>query len=75
MPITPGVTGDAITAALRSIEGKAPAAIVLLSDGKSVRGSDPLEAAQAAKEFVTRGIERRLSSAAPFDVVWQGGQR
>ena len=43
-------TGDAITAALRSIEGKAPAAIVLLSDGKSVRGSDPLEAAQAAKE-------------------------
>ena len=30
--------------------GHAPAAIVLLSDGKSVRGSDPLEAAQAAKE-------------------------
>ena len=43
-------TGDAITAALRIVEGKAPAAIVLLSDGKSVRGSDPLEAAQAAKE-------------------------
>jgi Ca-activated chloride channel family protein len=43
-------TGDAITAALRSLEGDAPAAIVLLSDGKSVRGSDPLEAAQAAKE-------------------------
>ena len=33
-----------------SITGKAPAAIVLLSDGKSVRGSDPLEAAQEAKE-------------------------
>ena len=33
-------TGDAITAALKNIEGKAPAAIVLLSDGKSVRGSD-----------------------------------
>jgi Ca-activated chloride channel family protein len=43
-------TGDAITAALRTIQGKAPAAIVLLSDGKSVRGSDPLAAAQAAKQ-------------------------
>lgn len=43
-------TGDAITAALKSITGKAPAAIVLLSDGKSVRGSDPLAAAQAAKD-------------------------
>jgi Ca-activated chloride channel homolog len=46
-------TGDAITAALRDLPGKAPAAIVLLSDGKSVRGSDPLAAAQAAKQ---RGI-------------------
>jgi Ca-activated chloride channel family protein len=43
-------TGDAITAALDSLNGKAPAAIVLLSDGKSVRGSDPLEAAQKAKQ-------------------------
>jgi Ca-activated chloride channel family protein len=43
-------TGDAITAALKSVQGKAPAAIVLLSDGKSVRGSDPLEAAQTAKQ-------------------------
>lgn len=42
-------TGDAITAALGALEGKAPAAIVLLSDGKSVRGSDPVAAAQAAK--------------------------
>jgi Ca-activated chloride channel homolog len=42
-------TGDAITAALRDLPGKAPAAIVLLSDGKSVRGSDPLAAARAAK--------------------------
>jgi Ca-activated chloride channel homolog len=42
-------TGDAITAALNDLPGKAPAAIVLLSDGKSVRGSDPLAAAQAAK--------------------------
>ena len=36
-------TGDAITAALKDLEGKAPAAIVLLSDGKSVRGSDPVD--------------------------------
>ena len=43
-------TGEAITAALKSITGKAPAAIVLLSDGKSVRGRDPLEAAQEAKD-------------------------
>ena len=43
-------TGDAITAALTSIKGEAPAAIVLLSDGKSVRGSDPLTAAQQARE-------------------------
>jgi Ca-activated chloride channel homolog len=42
-------TGDAIKAALATITGKAPAAIVLLSDGKSVRGSDPLAAARAAK--------------------------
>jgi Ca-activated chloride channel family protein len=42
-------TGDAIKAALQSLPGKAPAAIVLLSDGKSVRGSDPIQAAQAAK--------------------------
>jgi Ca-activated chloride channel homolog len=43
-------TGDAISAALKDITGKAPAAIVLLSDGKSVRGSDPLDAAETAKE-------------------------
>ena len=43
-------TGDAIKAALDDIRGKAPAAIVLLSDGKSVRGSDPIEAAQTAKK-------------------------
>jgi Ca-activated chloride channel family protein len=43
-------TGDAIKAALDAIKGDAPAAIVLLSDGKSVRGSDPLEAARDAKD-------------------------
>jgi Ca-activated chloride channel family protein len=43
-------TGDALQAALKMIgTTKAPAAVVLLSDGKSVRGSDPLEAARAAK--------------------------
>jgi Ca-activated chloride channel homolog len=43
-------TGDAIKAALDNITGTAPAAIVLLSDGKSVRGSDPLTAAAAASK-------------------------
>jgi Ca-activated chloride channel family protein len=49
-------TGDALQAALKMIQStrtaarkKSPAAIVLLSDGKSVRGSDPLDAADAAK--------------------------
>jgi Ca-activated chloride channel homolog len=42
-------TGDAITTALRTITGKAPAAIVLLSDGKSVRGRDPIAAARDAR--------------------------
>ena len=50
-------TGDAIKAALRPLsrpvpEGteRPPAAIILLSDGKSVRGSDPLEAARQAAD-------------------------
>jgi Ca-activated chloride channel family protein len=49
-------TGDALDAALRLIraaergERRPPAAVVLLSDGKSVRGRDPLEVAQAARE-------------------------
>jgi Ca-activated chloride channel homolog len=42
-------TGDAIEVALQSLTGKAPAAIVLLSDGKSTRGTDPLQAARDAK--------------------------
>jgi Ca-activated chloride channel family protein len=49
-------TGDALAAALalvdRSREAagrRTPAAIVLLSDGKSVRGRDPLEQADAAR--------------------------
>lgn len=35
-------------------------------------GATPLEAARAAKAFVTAGIVGRLESAAPFDVVRQG---
>ena len=50
-------TGDALEQALRLIESartgrsqNAPAAIVLLSDGKSVRGRDVLEVAREARE-------------------------
>lgn len=49
-------TGDALKLALRVAQQSPPArkpppaAVVLLSDGKSVRGSDPLDAAQAAAE-------------------------
>lgn len=49
-------TGDALLAALdalkrqRGDDGKqAPAAIILLSDGQTTAGSDPIEAAQAAR--------------------------
>lgn len=35
-------------------------------------GATPFDAARSAKDFVTRGIEARLASNAPFDVVWQG---
>jgi Ca-activated chloride channel family protein len=73
-------TGDALQAALRMIEdargngqSPPPAAIVLLSDGKSERGSDPLQAAEKARQagvpihtvaLGTRGgtIERRRRS-------------
>lgn len=52
-------TGEALDLALRmarpdtgaaATARKTPAAIVLLSDGKSVRGGDPLEVAQRAKQ-------------------------
>src|SRR4051812_40541550 len=50
-------TGDAVLSALKALEnapgaqsGPPPAAILLLSDGKSTRGSDPVEAARKAKE-------------------------
>ena len=51
-------TGDALNAALDRLEvrrgkdGKrAPAAVILLSDGKRTEGSDPLAAAQRAKQL------------------------
>ena len=50
-------TGDALEAGLRMIEdargdgnSPPPSAIILLSDGKSVRGSDPLRAAEKARQ-------------------------
>jgi Ca-activated chloride channel family protein len=50
-------TGEAVLSALRALAnapgaktGTPPAAIVLLSDGKSTRGADPLEAAQHAAD-------------------------
>lgn len=39
------------------------------------KGADARHAAATAKEFVTAGIRARVSSHAPFDVVWQGGRR
>lgn len=51
-------TGDALSAALERLQrrrgndgGIAPAAIVLLSDGKTTAGSDPLDAAARAARF------------------------
>ncbi|NHU86167.1 hydroxymethylpyrimidine/phosphomethylpyrimidine kinase [Kocuria sp. JC486] len=37
------------------------------------KGLTPLEAARAAKEFVTAGIRERVTSHAPFDALWQKG--
>ncbi|WP_168582700.1 hydroxymethylpyrimidine/phosphomethylpyrimidine kinase [Gephyromycinifex aptenodytis] len=37
------------------------------------KGATPLEAARAAKTFITQGIRARVASAAPFDALWQGG--
>jgi Ca-activated chloride channel homolog len=51
-------TGDALSAALDRLEARrgkdgrrAPAAVILLSDGKRTEGSDPLVAAQRAKQL------------------------
>jgi Ca-activated chloride channel homolog len=47
-------TGDAIEAALESLDGDAPAAIVLLSDGKRTTGGDPVAVAHRAKRLGVR---------------------
>jgi pyridoxine kinase len=39
------------------------------------KGATPLEAARTAKDFVTAGIRNRVASGAPFDALWQGGNR
>jgi Ca-activated chloride channel homolog len=65
-------TGDAITTALRGITGKAPAAIVLLSDGKSVRGRDPAAAARDAK---ARKIPIYTVALGTTDGTINGGRR
>jgi Ca-activated chloride channel family protein len=64
-------TGDALEAALdrlsarRGKDGKrAPAAVVLLSDGKTTTGSDPLDAARRAKRLGIRVSTVALGSDA-----------
>lgn len=37
------------------------------------KGATPLQAARAAKAFVTDGIKNRVASGAPFTALWQGG--
>ena len=71
-------TGDALDAALdrlaarRGKDGKrAPAAVILLSDGKRTEGSDPLEAAQRAKQM---GIPVSTVALGTADGIVQGPQ-
>lgn len=72
-------TGDALTVALDRLEARrgddgslAPAAIVLLSDGKTTEGSDPLEAARRAGRLgipvytVALGTPDGIVSGGPF---------
>lgn len=39
------------------------------------KGSTELEAAERAKDFVTAGIQQRMSAKTPYDLMWQGGLR
>lgn len=71
-------TGDALGAALdrlaarRGKDGKrAPAAVILLSDGKRTEGSDPLAAAQRAKQL---GIPVSTVALGTGDGIVQGPQ-
>ena len=63
-------TGEAIAASLRSLErargpkGKNPAAVILLSDGFSTSGRDPLEAARQARRKGVRVYTVSLGTAA-----------
>jgi Ca-activated chloride channel homolog len=72
-------TGDALSAALDRLEARkgddgrrAPAAIVLLSDGKTTEGSDPLAAARRAGQLdipvytVALGTPDGVVSGGPF---------
>ncbi|HEX5911481.1 MAG TPA: VWA domain-containing protein [Thermoleophilaceae bacterium] len=62
-------TGEAIAASMRSLErargprGKNPAAIILLSDGFSTSGRDPLEAAREARRKGIRVYTVSLGTA------------
>lgn len=40
--------------------------------GELAKGADIAKAVGAAKQFVTRGINARVSANTPFDTVWQG---
>jgi Ca-activated chloride channel family protein len=73
-------TGEAIDAALKSLEeptqeGRAPAAIVLLSDGKSTDGRDPVEIARRAGRMkipiftVALGTEEGVVQGGPYGGV------
>jgi Ca-activated chloride channel homolog len=69
-------TGDALAAALRLIENqrradgrRSPAAIVLLSDGRSVRGSDPVEVATKAKTAAVAVYTVALGTDASGDLA------
>lgn len=70
-------TGEAIDAALNTLsergqQGRAPAAIVLLSDGKSTDGRDPVEIARRARRMrvpiytVALGTERGVVPGGPY---------
>ncbi len=39
------------------------------------KGADVAAAVALAKDFVTAGIEARVSANTPFDTVWQGAYR
>ena len=75
-------TGDAITAALNSIRAatppggkRPPAAILLLSDGKSTRGRDPLSAARdAARQKVPVYTVALGTAQGTIQVERPGGQ-